>query len=219
MAAKSEDEEPESREAFWWDLEGHEMTFVENMQALRERRGWSQTAFAKRLNDEHGLPFHQPTIQRIEAGERPLKMHEAFSIANAFGVSFQAMHEDVSLTFAYDNLRDQMRWNEIKWSFERAQGSVRTAQLRIEEINDSLEDYREAGTRFSEPLNEAALLYADKMLALLADLAAILQSRDTELDAKVDEIKALMESEDEALPRDFHGEREWLKNWEADNGE
>ena len=36
----------------------------------------TQTELARRAA-EYGLPFHQPTIQRIEAGERPVRVDEA----------------------------------------------------------------------------------------------------------------------------------------------
>jgi transcriptional regulator with XRE-family HTH domain len=207
------DDESEQRDRFHWDLEGTEITFVENMQAMRERRNWSQTHFAKVLREKHGLPFHQPTIQRIEAGERPLRMHEAFSIARALGVPFQAMHEDVSLTWAYDNMLDQMQWKELSWGLSRATDTAKSIELRIEEIEDSLGDYRGAADRFSEELNTVAIDYAERLIVLLREAAAIFRSRDEELGSKVAQIQQLVEDEGEKLPRDYHGGREWLKDW------
>lgn len=56
-----------------------EANFVENMTRRRKVLGMSQSALAKALA-ARGLPFHQPTVQRIENGERPVRLNEAVHI-------------------------------------------------------------------------------------------------------------------------------------------
>lgn len=67
-----------------------EETFRTSMAELRKRRGITQTALARELS-EKGLPFHQPTIQRIENGERPIRLDEAYLIADALSSTVNEM--------------------------------------------------------------------------------------------------------------------------------
>lgn len=62
-----------------------EREFVAQMVASRRTRGMSQTKLANLLRDR-GLPFHQQTVQRIETGERPLRMSEAIAIGRVLGL-------------------------------------------------------------------------------------------------------------------------------------
>ncbi len=68
-----------------------ERNFRSRMAAMRETLMWTQTDLAKQLKENHGLPFHQATIARIEAGERPVRLDEAHIIAGVFGVDLAAM--------------------------------------------------------------------------------------------------------------------------------
>ncbi len=67
-----------------------ESTFIHQMERRREAAGWTQTDLARKLK-VRGLPFHQQTIQRIEKGERAVRLDEAFVIAEVFDVSLDAM--------------------------------------------------------------------------------------------------------------------------------
>lgn len=67
-----------------------ETNYREQMRRLREANGLSQTELARRLRSV-GLPFHQQTIQKIEAGERPIRLNEAHLIADVLGADVVAM--------------------------------------------------------------------------------------------------------------------------------
>ena len=67
-----------------------EQNFIKQMQRLRDAHGMTQTDLA-RAAKAHGLKFHQQTIQRIEAGERPVRLGEAHIIAGIFGVNLDVM--------------------------------------------------------------------------------------------------------------------------------
>lgn len=67
-----------------------EETFRTEMQRLRLARGLSQTELA-RLVKGRGLAFHQQTVQKIEAGERTVRLDEAFVIAELLDVSLETM--------------------------------------------------------------------------------------------------------------------------------
>lgn len=77
------------RGPFYWDHDGREAAFVERLRALRESNGWSQSELARRAQ-EAGLSFHQPTVQRIESGERPLKLSEALTLSTLFGIQLES---------------------------------------------------------------------------------------------------------------------------------
>jgi transcriptional regulator with XRE-family HTH domain len=64
--------------------------FGENLKYVRERMDESQTGLAKRMADL-GFPFHQTTISRIEAGERPVQLGEALALAEIVGMGVDVM--------------------------------------------------------------------------------------------------------------------------------
>lgn len=67
-----------------------EANFREHMKALREAQGWTQSELARRLK-ARGLPYHQQTVQRVETGERPVRLDEAFHIAAELGTHIDVM--------------------------------------------------------------------------------------------------------------------------------
>jgi transcriptional regulator with XRE-family HTH domain len=67
-----------------------ESHFIAQMRILREARKMSQTDLARELK-ARGLPFHQQTVQRIEMGERPLRLDEAFLIARVLNADVTTM--------------------------------------------------------------------------------------------------------------------------------
>lgn len=77
--------------AFSWDSEGGDRAFVAAMKAARDTAGMSVNEFARIAREEHGLAFHPSTVQRIERGERPLKLHEALVVAKMLGTSVEEM--------------------------------------------------------------------------------------------------------------------------------
>jgi transcriptional regulator with XRE-family HTH domain len=83
------------------------------MKRLREERGWTQTDLARHLSSL-GLKFHQQTVQRIEAGERPVRLDEAYLIALIFGEPLERMSsttapQERTLQSAVDQLRYEAR--------------------------------------------------------------------------------------------------------------
>ena len=58
----------------------------ERVKATRDRRGWDQSDLGAALTAV-GLEYTQPTISRIERGERELSTSELFAFAAVLGVS------------------------------------------------------------------------------------------------------------------------------------
>lgn len=94
-------------EPWAWDDSGYEINFATQMRERREAKGWSQTEFARRLS-EGGLRFHQTTVQRVEAGERPLKLTEALVIARVLDARFETMLRGESVEIAYNELAEMV---------------------------------------------------------------------------------------------------------------
>lgn len=109
-----------------------ERNFREQMVRLRKGRGLTQTDLARRLA-RWGLPFHQQTIQRIENGQRPVRLNEAKLIARELDVGLDTM-----MSTATANGRAVMQ----------AVDEVRSAAARFAEyLNDSLEELGEAAAQ------------------------------------------------------------------------
>ncbi|MFC4062782.1 helix-turn-helix transcriptional regulator [Planomonospora corallina] len=86
-----------------------EANFIQQMRLLREARKMTQSDLARELK-KFGLAFHQQTVQRIEIGERPVRLNEAHLIASIFDVDVETMSSALSLTdreirYGIDRLR------------------------------------------------------------------------------------------------------------------
>lgn len=58
---------------------------------LRDAAGWSQSGLAHRLTGAGFEGAHQATISRIEKGDRPLRVFEAYMIADLFGITIDQL--------------------------------------------------------------------------------------------------------------------------------
>ena len=67
------------------DTEAQEMGA--RVARLRNDMGWSQGALARSLAAAGFKGAHQTTVSRIEKGERAVTLHEAYIIAEVFGIS------------------------------------------------------------------------------------------------------------------------------------
>lgn len=73
------------------------------VEALRKEAEMSQTDLARAL----GEPFHQPTVVRVESGQRPLRLEEAARVAAIFRVTIDDLLSDTPPvgTVAADQVR------------------------------------------------------------------------------------------------------------------
>ncbi|MBN0039476.1 helix-turn-helix transcriptional regulator [Cellulosimicrobium cellulans] len=154
-------------EPFEWDDYGYETTFVENMKTLRQQRGMSQSEFARRAS-ARGLSFHQPTVQRIESGQRPLRLTEAIHIAAILGTDLQSMSQDLSLPFAYDGLVREIDPKTLFRSYEKdVESFVRRARFALEEPTDYLNSYLAACKSFGIEPNPELVSAAKETIRVL----------------------------------------------------
>ncbi|AUH69784.1 MULTISPECIES: helix-turn-helix domain-containing protein [Gordonia] len=106
------------------DLGYWEENFFHEMRVRREAMGLSQTEFAKMLTDypdNTGTKFYQATIQRIESGERPVKLFEAVWIAALLNSSVHEMINGYSIEFAYEELVSHIGPDAFDHELERAE--------------------------------------------------------------------------------------------------
>lgn len=75
---------------------GLDRAFGARVRAVRERKGLSQNAMSLHMQVVHGFPWHQTTVAKTEAGERPIKLAEAVALADALDVRlFALLHDDL----------------------------------------------------------------------------------------------------------------------------
>lgn len=159
-----------------------EAALARNVLRFRERTGISQTALAKALA-ERGLPFHQPTIQRIEAGTRPVRLNEALVIADALGMHLDdliapadaeaaARRLDlarIAAAYAVQELADQVR--AIHARIESARDGVRAALTLYRSSGGTTESKIGAAELIAERLDELTRA-TDALRTLYASEAA-----------------------------------------------
>lgn len=62
------------------ELESPDQRFAANLRTLREGKGLSQSALAQAMT-ERGIPWHQQTVTRLEAGEQQVRFRELVALA------------------------------------------------------------------------------------------------------------------------------------------
>lgn len=130
-------------EPWSWDGWGYEINFATQMRERREAKGWSQTEMARRLAEE-GLKFHQTTVQRVEIGQRPLKLTEAMVIANVLGVKFERMLRGDSIEIAYNELADKVKVGAFDFHVHQAEMIERNTKRDEEMTQELLISYQQA---------------------------------------------------------------------------
>lgn len=104
-----------------------EENFRRTMTAKRERMGISQTAMAKELQ-QRGLQFRQQMVQRVESGDRPLRLNEAVAVADILALDFDAAIRGPEAD--EDTFRRQ---------YESKLREAVSAVVKLEEARDSLD--------------------------------------------------------------------------------
>jgi transcriptional regulator with XRE-family HTH domain len=140
----------EAPPGFW------ERNFRERMAELREAKGMTQTDLARVLRDRHGLRFHQQIVARIEAWERPVRLDEAYLIAQVLETNLSGM---TAVTGSTDSLRM----------------ALQLAQRRLDVAATGLVVFLDNGAEELTPLADelenawAAYIYAQENYGVEAD--------------------------------------------------
>lgn len=93
----SDDESPQS-----------EAMFRRAMIGARLGQGVSQSELARRLTDL-GVPFRQQMIQRVETGDRAIRLNEATAICSALGLSLEEVMSGQESAPALEDLDEILR--------------------------------------------------------------------------------------------------------------
>jgi Helix-turn-helix len=143
-----------------------ERNFIKRMIELRAAK-MSQTELARQLQ-ERGLPFHQQTVQRVEKGERPLRLNEAYAIAEILGTDPFEMtrtltndeealqHAVGEVTFYAAHMVQQgLRLKEI-WDRERHRLRIAAEKLQLHQASpeDKLQNAVEHALKLSEDAHQ-----------------------------------------------------------------
>ncbi|WP_204041876.1 helix-turn-helix transcriptional regulator [Acrocarpospora phusangensis] len=127
-----------------------EANFAQRMKRMREARGMTQTDLARQVS-KYNLPFHQPTVQRIEAGERPIRLNEAFVIAEILKVDFpELIKPDTPLNY------------EVYGAVQRI--NVASSWL-VDKVGVAFDDWIEHLLPFINAMKERLSQYADTATA------------------------------------------------------
>jgi transcriptional regulator with XRE-family HTH domain len=83
--------------------DGSEMeeAFGAALREQRQRRNWTQQDLVDRVA-ELGVSLHQSGIARIEAGTRPVRLHEALTLARVLAVDLQDLLPDLAVLVQKD---------------------------------------------------------------------------------------------------------------------
>lgn len=108
-----------------------EKNFRERMLRMRQAKGMTQTDLARELRTAFGLPFHQQTIQRIETGERPIRLNEANLIA-------EILETDLFTLMADLRNPESVRFN-LALASERLANTCKAIASEIAEYMDDIE--------------------------------------------------------------------------------
>lgn len=101
-------------------------TFGTRLRQARERAGISQEHLAVNLLVMHDVNWHQTTVGKTEAGERPIRLNEAVAVADLLGVP---LHELV-----YDRGDDAPRIERVALAYAelaRIRGEIDTQLSRL----------------------------------------------------------------------------------------
>jgi transcriptional regulator with XRE-family HTH domain len=133
-----------------------EEVFIARMKRERERQGWSQQHLAAVVSSQpHGVFLHATAITKLEwalapqrrASARNLRLNEALAIADALGLTLQAMLTDDDLTDARREL--ERLHSELSAALDLQEGYMRRMGVVSAEIDYTrhriLELTKEAG--------------------------------------------------------------------------
>lgn len=134
-------------EPWAWDDRGFEMNFAVQMSERRRAKGWSQTELAKRVT-EAGVKFHQTTVQRIESGERPLRLTEALAIAEALDAKFETMLRGDSIELVYNELVECVKAGSFDFIMQNADAIETRVRRSIDNARSFIQSYESAIARY-----------------------------------------------------------------------
>jgi transcriptional regulator with XRE-family HTH domain len=125
-----------------------------NLQLHRKAKGYSQSDLAMLL-EQHGLPFQQQTILKIEKGARPLRLEEAVVIAEILEIDLNALTQqfgdETTATIAAEIAQRAAVITRFKKGIEESREKHRQQEEdNLEVIERFTRELRDVEQRFAE---------------------------------------------------------------------
>ncbi len=168
--------------------EDPEKNFRNRLAYLRRKHEWSQHELAVRLKAEGLSKFYQQTVQRIEQGDRLVRLAEAEAIARVFGVSLASMTHpkgvDVEADSQWSLQRYEQEARRLLWTFRSASERWQQAATQLVETTPGPQE----GKRHHWRAEQGAILGATMAAEHAAQMLLALR-------ASVDKTKALADGD------------------------
>lgn len=163
-----------------------EENFRRTMTAKRERMGVSQTAMAKELQ-RRGLQFRQQMVQRVESGERALRLNEAVAVADILALDFDAAirgpeADEDALRRQYESKLREAVSAVVK--LEEARGSLDSTLVEVKQLIEDHVNLADTG-----PLHETH----HSISALMAILTGLAEDVGKAMEIPARELLAMYE--------------------------
>ena len=112
--------------------------FAQRVKAERERRRISQTQLVTALAAKNGIRWHQSTMTKVEAGERPVRLMEALALASVLGMPLDDLLDDPDSEEARRRRSERLRGQHLELFHIQTY-----IAMRDREIEDELADLGE----------------------------------------------------------------------------
>ncbi len=148
----------------------------------RARLDLSQTELARRMRSQ-GFNWHQATVNRTEAGERPLRLDEALAIAALLGLPMGDLYADLE---AGNGGETAVRSEEVFSAVKKLEERYRRLSSSYESARVALDMAHSDAVLARARYEEAEIEYSNRVKAV--------GDREAELERVSEEIETLRES-------------------------
>jgi|SRR5699024_8786966 len=84
--------------------------FGKNAKIRREWLGYLQANVAEAMRAYYEVPWHQTVVGKVENGTRDIKLHEAYALADIYGIAVQDLAEGRNLREIHELDFHALRW-------------------------------------------------------------------------------------------------------------
>jgi len=84
--------------------------FGQHAKTRREWLGYLQANVAEAMRSHYEIPWHQTVVGKVENGTREIKLHEAYALADIYGISVQDLAEGRGLREIHELDFHPLRW-------------------------------------------------------------------------------------------------------------
>ncbi|MEV1170132.1 helix-turn-helix transcriptional regulator [Nonomuraea sp. NPDC049784] len=136
-----------------------EKAFGAALRDRRQRRNWTQQDLADKVA-ELGVTLHQSAIARIEAGARPVRLHEALVLARVLVVDLQDLLPDLAVLAQADIGTLEALRDDAVQTLEAARAQQAAVRTELEHLEEAF--------RAAQAAVESARMHADRADAEVA---------------------------------------------------